>query len=325
MRALVRRPFPPWVKAAGLVVLALMAVSLARNWRFFQGYVEIQRARRQMEAGRPKAAHELMVSAVTHVPERPELSQVAAYYEAFAVAGDGDHERAYELISAVARANAGDHFLEGQVREFDALRYLGRARQAARDRQFAKASDLAGEAASRLPDHPFIPLERDVYRGLDLVNNDRSAEALAIFRRIQQAEPKFEAIAELIASADLGAAFEAKDYDAFLSKSRAFRDAEPNNVWAVGGLASALACKYAVTGESSFKAESMRCLEEARGLGGRLPDANEFREYEERILHRIETRQIIPKKEYDRLYRAPGGGPPRPATAPASPEREKPT
>ena len=67
-------------------------------------------------------------------------------------------------------------------------------------------------------------------------------------------------------------------------------------------MASAYACKYAVTGDEQFKEESLKKLEEARSVAGN----NEvFEEYQQRILHRLYTREIIKRDEF--IKRFPNG------------------
>ena len=72
--------------------------------------------------------------------------------------------------------------------------------------------------------------------------------------------------------------------------------------WAV---ASAIACKYAVSGDEKLKAEATDLLAKARALPH---EEASFKEYEERILHRLNTREVIDRKEYNRRYRPAAKG-----------------
>jgi hypothetical protein len=69
---------------------------------------------------------------------------------------------------------------------------------------------------------------------------------------------------------------------------------------AAADVASALACKWAVTADTGFKKEAYEYLARARELAG--ADNPDFTEYEARILYRIDSRRIIKKAEHDALF-----------------------
>jgi hypothetical protein len=103
---------------------------------------------------------------------------------------------------------------------------------------------------------------------------------------------------------DGGAAYSRKDYDAFLRSARAAMERVPDSPTLVAGVASALACKYAVTGNPEFRHEAERLLLQAQTLSLRSPEERaRFDEYAERIRYRLESRVIIDKPEYDRRFR----------------------
>jgi hypothetical protein len=258
-----RRPVPGWVKAAGVVVLALACLSLARNWRFFEAYWELRQAAGAQEAGEMGRAHALLASAAERVPECRELAKA--------------------------------------VRETAGFPKVEEAWKAAGRREFARAASLIEEAMKTLPASRELACLRDFFRALDLMDKDRSAEALAIFRRLKKDLPELPGIDMAVDSAELGAAFEGKDYDTFLAKAEAMRAGDPKNAFRIAQVASALACKYAVTGEAPFKTRAETALAEARAAAGK--DDAHLPEYEERIRHRLRTREIISRREYDRRFR----------------------
>ena len=58
-----------------------------------------------------------------------------------------------------------------------------------------------------------------------------------------------------------------------------------------------------MTGEASFRARTGEMLEKARQLSQGDKEAEKsFQEYAHRIEHRLDTREIIDKKEYDRRF-----------------------
>ena len=89
---------------------------------------------------------------------------------------------------------------------------------------------------------------------------------------------------------------------------------EPNSPLAIAGVASALACKYARDGDPNDKKMALELLQRAKAL----PEgADQIAPYEQRILFRLETREIIDRDEFDRRF--PGGWSP-----PAGAQPEKP-
>ena len=102
---------------------------------------------------------------------------------------------------------------------------------------------------------------------------------------------------------DEGAAFERKDYDRFLALAQEVFANKPDATNAAT-IASAWACKYAVSGNAQFKDEAEDSLLQAQRMA--QSDAEEVKALEEylpRIRHRIESREIITKQEYDKRFR----------------------
>ena len=78
----------------------------------------------------------------------------------------------------------------------------------------------------------------------------------------------------------------------------------PDDPAAAGAVASALACKYAVTGDPEFRKQAEQMLDKAQTLAQQSPQSKaSFDEYAERIRYRLQTREIIDKEEYDRRFR----------------------
>jgi hypothetical protein len=102
---------------------------------------------------------------------------------------------------------------------------------------------------------------------------------------------------------DEGAAFERKDYDTFLSIARQQWKIFPGPETA-GVVASALACKYAVTGDEQYKKQSEEMLLEAERGSQQAEQKKRFEEYAERIRYRLARRVIIDKPEYDKKFRS---------------------
>ena len=69
-------------------------------------------------------------------------------------------------------------------------------------------------------------------------------------------------------------------------------------------ISSALACKYAASGDTTFRQRSEEMLAKAKELTkGDKKILDGLAEFEERNHYRLETRQIISKSEYDQKFR----------------------
>ncbi len=146
-------------------------------------------------------------------------------------------------------------------------------------------------------------LEKAERAGKIAQQDGKEIEAARLMHEAASTYPELPALALAAESADSGVAFARKDYDTFLAISEKQWN-EHNVSQTAGVLSSALACKYTVTGDVSYKQRSEAMLERARQLAeGNKEAAKELDEYAERILFRLESRQIINKTEYDRRFR----------------------
>jgi len=165
----------------------------------------------------------------------------------------------------------------------------------------ATAAERMASAAARVPEAEGLQGSALFLEGILLVAEDRSAEALEVLRRCRRNHGPGEALNHYLLVAERGAAFDAKDYDTFLRASRDLMIRQPREARAVAGVASALACKYAVTGEEHYKRESLEMLARAAALAGSREE-EDLETYARRIRHRLESRQIITAKEYERRF-----------------------
>jgi hypothetical protein len=98
--------------------------------------------------------------------------------------------------------------------------------------------------------------------------------------------------------AEIGAAFDRKDYDTMVAKSEEWVRRNPMDLRALAVVASACACKYAASGDESFKAKALEALAVAAAIRG----VKEFDELRQRIQHRLQTREIITLQEFRRRF-----------------------
>lgn len=169
-------------------------------------------------------------------------------------------------------------------------------------RDVGRAAALMSAAAAHVPEAREFKDLADFFTGMDLMAKDQSAEAIPF---LQGAATRLPAGTDLrlaaetfLAQAKAGAAFDAKDYDAFLARESEIMKAHPNDPISMAGVASAHACKYAVTGDAAHKQQALHYLD----LATKSAKGPEFAEYRQRILYRLHSREIVNKKEYDRRF-----------------------
>ena len=158
-------------------------------------------------------------------------------------------------------------------------------------------------ASRRVPENAELQVYGTFYEGVLLLSQDKSAEAL---KRFQSCRGRIEFdsdLDEFIMNAQVGVAFDQADYDKFLQIAVQMNSRHHENPIYAGQLASAYACKYVETQDEQYKFKSLMELERARMLASAKPELEEHHaEYEQRILHRLHTREIINRDEFYKRY-----------------------
>jgi tetratricopeptide (TPR) repeat protein len=185
-----------------------------------------------------------------------------------------------------------------------AYREIRQANRAADRGDIEGAAALSDSAARRVPDFPALGNVANLYRGFSLLQQGKSADALHCFQAAAR-EPSLigPQLARAIRVAEASIAFEKKNYDEFLTKETEIARLAPDDSTAVAGLASAYACKYAVTGSQEYRKQSLEQLDRA-SKRVRPDDATQFQEYANRIHHRLETREILSRAEFHKRFPA---------------------
>lgn len=262
--------YPQWLKMSLAALVLLLVVALAHGQKYFH-------AGREMYVGERLVAKGRYTQALPHLQETLRIapnSDKAVLLTAKAALLSGDVETAGKAL----QAHSGGHFEDADNKDFReveslwnrATGALTKAEQAAKledeDGKEIEAARLMHEAAAAYPEHPGLAVAAEYY--------------------------------------DSGAAFARKDYDTFVAITRKQWNEHPSAVMAAA-MASALACKFAVTGDSSFREESEEMLDKAQQMAqGDAEALKNLEEYQPRIRYRLNTRQIITKKEYDRRFRS---------------------
>jgi hypothetical protein len=159
-------------------------------------------------------------------------------------------------------------------------------------------------SASRLvPENAELQAYGSFYKGMLLLSQDKSAEALKLLQScVGQVAPESN-IDELIMNAKVGVAFNQGDYDQFLQLALEIDAKHKDDPAYTGQLASAYACKYAETQDEQYKTKSLAALDRSRTLVSSKPEYKTYyAEYEQRILHRLRTREIISRSEFQKRY-----------------------
>lgn len=212
----------------------------------------------------------------------------------------GNLEKASALATAAAGHVPESKFLYGQAKFLEGIKLMQLQRPSeALPLLYQSRATASGQ------DQEAIDRMIGIAQVEELLAQDKSAEALASIAQLRRSYGDDHTLEALQRSAEIGAAFDSKDYDKFLTLARRDADQDPGSTTAWAQVASAFACKYAVTGQETYKSEAMKYLAKARELAGEA--MADFKEYEARILYRLQTREIINKAEYDRRLRLMAG------------------
>ena len=262
-------PYPAWLKTGLAILLLLLVVALVHGRRYFHAGRTMYIGERLVEEQRYKQALPYLQETLEIAPE----SDKAVLLTAKAALAIGDIDTADKALQG---HNAG-HFQDANDRDFQEVKETwDRANSA-----FTKA-----EEATKLAQQ-----------------DGRAAQAAQLMHEAATLYPEAKGLAAVAESLDEGSAFEAKDYDKFLAITEKQWRERPSSETAAA-VASALACKYAVTGDPSYRKQSEEMLETSHQKMSADPvEEKGSQEYAERIRYRLDSRQIISKTEYDRKFR----------------------
>lgn len=259
------RPFPGWLKGSMAALLVLLVFALWHGQLYFHAGKALARGERALQRHEYRLASADFEEVLKVTPTGEDAILLAA--KSYLLSGD--IAAAGKVLDR--RQNYDNNLL---YKEVDGLwtRASGaweKASQAAKLADAGKedeASRLMAEAAKEYPE-----------------SSDLAQDAIAFAG---------------------AAAFEQKDYDAFLDLSRKALQMKPQDPESIAMVGSALACKYAVTGDPMFRTQAEEMLAQAQSLSGSTPELkSRFEEYSERIRYRLDSREIISRKEYDRRFR----------------------
>lgn len=263
-------PYPVWLRAGLLALLALLVVALVHGRRYFSAGRQLYIGEKLIEEGR-------YAEAVPHLKQTVQVapgSDKAVLLLAKAALLSGDPKTAADAV--YGHNNGRDFEQDRDFHEVDAL--FARIKSALD--KMNKAAELARQSG-------------------------KAAEADALMHQAAAEYPEMKALSGILPYFDAGAAFERKDYDQFVAFSELLMKEQPNSPETAGEAASAYACKFAVTGDPAWKQKAEDMLERAHQLSKKSPDdMKSYEEYAERTRYRLTSRVIIDKPEYDKRFRS---------------------
>ncbi len=262
-------PYPVWLKTSLAGLLILLAIALIHGRKYFHAGRVMYVGERLAKQGKYREAVPLLKEADEIAPQSDKASLLLA--NAALHVGD--------LLTAQKALKAHDAGHYETSDDFQAVSGL-----------WHRATDALEKAnkASELAKQP-----------------GKAEEAEALMRQAAAEYPEMPQLAASIPYFEGGSAFYRRDYDRLLAISEGIWKAQPTSSGAAGTLAGALACKYAVTGDASFRTRSQEMMEKSRQLAqGDDQSEQSYREHTERIKYRLDTREIIDKQEYDRRFRS---------------------
>jgi tetratricopeptide (TPR) repeat protein len=178
----------------------------------------------------------------------------------------GDPNKAYEVVEGVSFNK--DAFYESLKSEFE---------------RWDRASTKAEEAAKLFGESRYKEASQ------------RMHEAAVIF-------PAFPAFTRGAERLDSSVAFYAGDYNTMLTLSEADWAKHPD-YGSAAALAGAYACVYASGGDEAMKEKAVAMMAKAKTLASSKEDQSDLDEWEPRFNHRLQTRQIITREQYNSQFR----------------------
>jgi tetratricopeptide (TPR) repeat protein len=262
-------PYPVWLKASLAGLLILLAIALIHGRKYFHAGRVLYVGERLANRGKYREAVPLLKEADEIAPQSDKASLLLAN----AALHIGDFPTAQKAL----KAHDGGHYETSD--------------------EFQKVLDLWNRATDAM---------KKTDKAYELEKQPgKVEEAEALMRQAVAEYPELPQLREALPYFEGGTAFYRRDYDHLLAISENLWKAQPTSSGVAASLASALACKYAVTGDQSFKTRAEGMLEKSRQLSQGDKEAEQsYQEFAARIQYRLDTREIIGKQEYDRRFRS---------------------
>lgn len=168
-----------------------------------------------------------------------------------------------------------------------------------------RGAEKMGRAVEMVPESYDLGVLSHYFEGVLAMQKDDTASAIVHFQHCSELPEGYEVKRYMLIS-KIGEAFDQQEYEKFLELAIQYREHYPDDVTAAAQVASAYACLYAVSGEAPYHEKAMEQLRRAE-VTTTAETRTRFEEFQQRILHRLETRRIISREDY---YKETGKTPP---------------
>ncbi|MFT3980860.1 MAG: hypothetical protein QM687_10355 [Ferruginibacter sp.] len=158
---------------------------------------------------------------------------------------------------------------------------------------YEKAYTYMQDASSKVPEVADLKVLTSFYHGIDLLAKDKSAEALEQLEQ-SKALPESFRVDYFIVQANIGKAFDTKEYESFVTYSKQQLAYDTAAAYSYAAVASAYACVYASKGNDSARQESLAYLQKAK----MLDSSAEIKQYFNMIEYRIDSKRIIRREQF---------------------------
>jgi len=135
-----------------------------------------------------------------------------------------------------------------------------------------------------------------------LYGESKYKEAAQRMHEAASAYPAFLGFEVQATVLDSSVAFSNGDYATMVRLSETLWTKDPG-YYSAAALAGAYACVYASGGDETVKQKAMDTMAKAKTLVSSKEQQEDFQEWEPRFSHRIQTRQILTRDQYDALFR----------------------
>jgi hypothetical protein len=188
-------------------------------------------------------------------------------------------------------------------RFYSAYKNVNRAFVANAEGDGVKAEVFMTQAAEQAPESGDIITFAHYYKSINLLVNDRSKQALDELEYCKNLDESFK-VNQLVLSAEMGAAYDTKDYALFLKTAKAALSIDTTSAQSWASVASAYACLYAISSTDSLKQRSLEYINKAKTID---TVSDRSKEYYGLIQYRLDSKQIISRTAFHKQF--PNGYP----------------
>jgi hypothetical protein len=261
--------YPQWLRLSFAGLLLLLVVALAHGSKYFAAGESLYVGERLLEERKYAEALPYLEKTVSIAPASDKAVLLTAKAALL-----GGHP---EIAEKALHGHNNGYFEDASKPEFQEVNTLWN--------RASKAFDEVDKAQK---------LE---------IEEGHEAEAAQLVHAAATDYPQYPHIDLAVNAYDGGVAFAKKDYDTFLSLANKNWDLLPSASTALS-MASALDCKYAITGDAQYRQRSEDMMARARQMAAGDKEAMaDLTEFTDRHNYRLQTRKIITKSEYDRKFR----------------------